>query len=80
MKMSKQLEFMKNKVIILAGGKGTRMKVDCPRVLVKALGRTMIDRVIDSVAKFDSSLVPVVVVGYEGEKAEYILKTLRKRI
>ena len=74
MKMSKQLEFMKNKVIILAGGKGTRMKVDCPRVLVKALGRTMIDRVIDSVAKFDSSLVPVVVVGYEGEKVAEQIK------
>src|SRR5258708_6106367 len=36
--------------IILAAGKGTRMKSDLPKVLHRLAGRTMIRRVLDSVA------------------------------
>lgn len=59
--------FMKsNKVIILAGGKGTRMNSDQPKVLSHVCGRPMIDHVIDAVEKINLSSRPIVVVGYKG--------------
>jgi bifunctional UDP-N-acetylglucosamine pyrophosphorylase/glucosamine-1-phosphate N-acetyltransferase/UDP-N-acetylglucosamine pyrophosphorylase len=49
--------------VVLAAGKGTRMKSDLPKVLVPVCGRPMIDYVIDvlEAAGFDRVLV---VVGY----------------
>ena len=34
-------------VVILAAGKGTRMRSDLPKVLHEAAGRTLIDHVLD---------------------------------
>lgn len=49
--------------VVLAAGKGTRMKSDLPKVLVQVCGRPMIDYVLDVLeeAGFDRLLV---VVGY----------------
>ena len=52
--------------VILAAGKGTRMKTDQPKVLVPALGRPMIHFVLDAVFKAGISKA-VVVVGYRSD-------------
>lgn len=57
--------------IILAAGKGTRMKSDLPKVLHKVLGETMVSRVVTQVEKAGSSKI-VLVIGHKKElvKAE----------
>jgi len=53
---------MKNlKVVILAGGQGTRMKSKVPKVLHKVLDKTMVDYVIDISLKAGSKDICVVV-------------------
>ncbi|MBI1902215.1 MAG: NTP transferase domain-containing protein [Planctomycetia bacterium] len=52
--------------VVLAAGKGTRMKSDLPKVLVPAAGRPMIDYVLDTLAACRIGRV-VVVVGYRAE-------------
>src|SRR5687768_14156538 len=52
--------------VVLAAGKGTRMKSDLPKVLVPVCGRPMIDYVVDVL--LDCGLDQVlVVVGYRHE-------------
>ncbi len=54
---------MKNKVtsiIILAGGKGTRMNSNIPKVLMKLNGKPMINYLLESVRK-SSNLKPIIV-------------------
>jgi bifunctional UDP-N-acetylglucosamine pyrophosphorylase/glucosamine-1-phosphate N-acetyltransferase len=52
--------------VVLAAGKGTRMKSDLPKVLIEVCGRPMIDYVLDALhsAGVDEILV---VVGYRGD-------------
>jgi len=52
--------------VVLAAGQGTRMKSDLPKVLVPALGRPMVDWVLDAI---DAAGIPrsVVVIGYEAD-------------
>lgn len=52
--------------IILAAGRGTRMKSDLPKVLFPVLGRPMIHYVIDAVQSAGFAKV-IVVVGYKEE-------------
>jgi bifunctional UDP-N-acetylglucosamine pyrophosphorylase/glucosamine-1-phosphate N-acetyltransferase/UDP-N-acetylglucosamine pyrophosphorylase len=55
-----------NVAVVLAAGKGTRMKSDLPKVLVPVCGRPMIDYVLDVL--LDCALQQVlVVVGYRHE-------------
>jgi len=56
----------KTAAIILAAGKGTRMKSDKPKVIFELAGKPMINRVVDTANKIDSDLI-VVVVGYKKE-------------
>ncbi len=58
----------KTRIIILAGGKGTRMKSDLPKVLVKLKGKPMIKHLLESVRQSGIDNRPVIVVGYEKEK------------
>lgn len=72
----------KIKVLILAAGKGTRMKSDLPKALVKVQGKSMIKHVLDAVREsgIDSRLV--IVVGHEkerviaelGDKYDYVVQ------
>ena len=59
---------MKNKVsiIILAAGKGTRMKSDMPKVLHKVNGKSMIEHVILNARNLNPEKI-IVVVGYKYE-------------
>ena len=56
---------MITKSVILAAGKGTRMKSDLPKVMHTAAGKTMIEWAINSVSSVDNK--PTVVVGYGKE-------------
>lgn len=57
----------KVKIIILAGGKGTRMNHDFPKVLVNLKGKPMIKHLLESVKKSEICPKPCIVVGYGKE-------------
>ena len=52
--------------IVLAAGKGTRMKSELPKVLVKACGRPMVRWVVDALHRAGVPRI-VVVIGYRGD-------------
>ena len=56
----------KFKAVILAGGKGTRMESDLPKVLHKVCGETMVHYTIKA-AKDAGATDVIVVVGYNGQ-------------
>jgi len=56
----------KNGTIILAAGKGTRMKADKPKVIFELAGKPMITRVIETADKINSDIIAIV-VGYKQE-------------
>lgn len=64
--------------IVLAAGKGTRMKSELPKVLIEICGRPMIDYVLDALAEtgVDEALV---VVGYRADLVRQAL-TGRSRV
>jgi bifunctional UDP-N-acetylglucosamine pyrophosphorylase / glucosamine-1-phosphate N-acetyltransferase len=53
-------------VVVLAAGKGTRMKSDLAKVLHRAAGRSLLDWVLDSVGQVEPART-VVVVGHQAE-------------
>lgn len=63
---------MSNYVIILAAGKGTRMKSDLPKVLHKVAGISMLEHVFRSV----SAIKPEQLVTVVGHKAELVQEVL----
>ena len=68
---------MKNvTAVILAAGKGTRMKSDIPKVLHRVASRTMIERVMDNINSSGIDDIIAVV----GHKAERIEDLFRERI
>jgi bifunctional UDP-N-acetylglucosamine pyrophosphorylase / glucosamine-1-phosphate N-acetyltransferase len=60
--------------IVLAAGKGTRMKSDLPKVLFPVCGRPMVEFVLEALAEVGVKRV-VVVVGY---RADLVRETLAK--
>ena len=60
-------------IIILAAGKGTRMKSDVPKAMTKLGDTTMLQKVIATLDSIEYSKPPVVVVGY---KKELIMEAL----
>ena len=65
-----QLGAMKNlRTIILAAGKGTRMKSDVPKVLHEVCGRAVIEYVID-VARAAGSLKTYIVLGHKMDEVK----------
>lgn len=63
---------MKINTIILAAGKGTRMKSNMAKVLHKLAGKTMLQRVVESVSSLHSKVT--VVFGHGGEEVKRSLK------
>lgn len=55
--------------VILAAGKGTRMKSALPKVLHKAAGKPMVQHVLDA-AKEAGSVRNIIVVGFGGERVK----------
>jgi len=56
---------MKTKIIILAGGKGTRMQSDIPKTLHLLSEKAMINHIVESVLPVDPK--PTIIVGHKGE-------------
>jgi len=56
----------KTQIIILAGGKGTRMQSNGPKVLVHAGGKPIILRLLRAVEKVCDR--PTIIIGYQGEE------------
>src|SRR3989338_5409283 len=73
----------KLKIIILAAGRGVRMKSREPKALVKVKGKPMIRHLLDAIEKSNIDSKPVIVVGHEkekiiselGEKYDYVVQT-----
>ena len=63
---------MSNYAIILAAGKGTRMKSDLPKVLHKVAGISMLEHVFRSVGAIQPEKT-VTVVGHKAELVEEVL-------
>ncbi|KXT75122.1 N-acetylglucosamine-1-phosphate uridyltransferase / Glucosamine-1-phosphate N-acetyltransferase [Streptococcus sp. DD10] len=64
---------MSNYAIILAAGKGTRMKSDLPKVLHKVAGISMLEHVFRSVGAINPEKT-VTVVGHKAELVEQVLE------
>lgn len=62
-----------NNAIILAAGKGTRMKSQTPKVLHQILGQTMLDHVLQTLNEADVQK-PVVVIGHGADEVGQTLK------
>lgn len=59
--------------IILAGGKGTRMRADCPKVMCNVIFKPMISYVIDAVKEAGAEDV-CVITGYRHDEVEAYLE------
>lgn len=55
------------KTVILAAGKGTRMKSSLPKVVHKVMGKCMVELVIEAAREAGSGAI-CLVIGYEGEQ------------
>lgn len=60
--------------IILAAGKGTRMKSETPKVLHEIFGKTLLGYVLDAVGKTDLVEKSFVIVGHQAEAVEKFVK------
>lgn len=56
-------------IVILAAGKGTRMKSETPKVLHNVSGKPMIDYVVQTAKELDAARI-ILVVGYKAEMIE----------
>jgi len=70
---------MKINAIILAAGKGTRMKSHHPKVIHKIMNKPMIMHVIDNLKKAKVSDI-ISVVGYQSESVEEVVKDESKYV
>ena len=64
---------MNIKSVILAAGKGTRMKSDTPKVLHEIYGKTLLGYVLDSVKNITNE--NFVIVGHHSEEVENYVKS-----
>jgi len=71
--MRKGVYLMNINAIILAAGKGTRMKSDKPKVVQEVLYKPMVKHVVDELKKADVNTI-VAVIGYKAEMVEEVLK------
>lgn len=63
---------MKKAAVILAAGKGTRMKSELPKVLHDIKGKPMIQMVVETLQKLNFDKI-IVVIGFKGEMVESAL-------
>ena len=69
------------KSIILAAGKGTRMKSEKPKVLHEIFGKALVGYVIDATNNTNLIDENFIIVGHQAEKVEeYIARLYDKKI
>ncbi|MEA2021482.1 MAG: bifunctional UDP-N-acetylglucosamine diphosphorylase/glucosamine-1-phosphate N-acetyltransferase GlmU [Candidatus Caldatribacteriota bacterium] len=59
-------------VVIMAGGKGKRMKSDLPKVLHEIAGRPILSYIFDTINKLNLKKT-IMIVGYQGEKVRELI-------
>lgn len=64
---------MRNQIVILAGGKGTRMGGTVPKVLVMLKDKPVILYLLEEIQKINQLVKPVIVSGYMSEKVRGVL-------
>lgn len=56
---------MDYQIVILAGGKGARMGIDVPKVLLPIKDKPVIGYLLEQVSKLGNNIKPIIVVGYK---------------
>ena len=56
--------------LILAAGKGTRMKSDLPKILLEIAGKPMLGHVLDAASQLASDLTSIVVTGFGSDQIQ----------
>jgi len=58
-----------NQVIIMAGGKGTRMNMtDKPKTMIPVAGKPIVEHIVEAAERAVPETKPVIIIGFKGEK------------
>lgn len=64
---------MSQQIVVLAAGKGTRMGVDIPKVLLPLNGQPVISRLLEGIKDVPQDTAPIIVVGFMKELVQQTL-------